>query len=107
MKMLMFDFRESEKDFFEQNKFSDIDITFISEPLNELSVLTEEQLCETDVISVFITSKVCENVIKKFKNLRVIATRSTGYNHIDVKTCSQTLTAALFTIVKRWKQGLP
>ena len=87
--MLMFDFRESEKDFFEQNKFSDIDITFISEPLNELSVLTEEQLCETDVISVFITSKVCENVIKKFKNLRVIATRSTGYNHIDVKHCSQ------------------
>lgn len=89
MKMLMFDYRESEEDFFKQNKFSDIDITFIKEPLNEMSNLTEDQLNETDVISVFITSNVCEDVIKKFKNLRIVTTRSTGYNHIDVKYCSQ------------------
>lgn len=89
MKMLMFDFRESEKTFFERNEFKDIDITFISEPLNEMSILSEEQLQDTDVISVFITSNITENVIKKFKNLRIIATRSTGYNHIDVKYCSQ------------------
>lgn len=89
MKMLMFDYRESEKPFFERNKFSDIEITFITEPLNELSQLTEQQLEETDVISVFITSNVTKEVIKKFKNLRIIATRSTGYNHIDVKFCSQ------------------
>ncbi len=89
MKMLMFDFRESEKDFFEKNKFSDIDITFISQPLNEFTELSPEQLESTDVISVFITSNVCENTLKKFKNLRIIATRSTGYNHIDVKYCSQ------------------
>ena len=31
MKMLMFDFRESEKEFFEKNKFTDIDITFIAD----------------------------------------------------------------------------
>jgi D-lactate dehydrogenase len=89
MKMLMFDYRESEEDFFKQNKFSDIDITFIKEPLNEMSNLSEDQLNETDVISVFITSNVCEDVIKKFKNLRIVTTRSTGYNHIDVKYCSQ------------------
>ena len=51
MKMLMFDFRDSEKKFFKQNKFSDIDTTFINEPLNEMSNLTEEQLNETDIIS--------------------------------------------------------
>ena len=89
MKMLMFDFRDSEKDFFERNEFPDFDITFIKEPLNEMSQLSQEQYDETDVISVFISSNVCEEVLKKFKNLRVIATRSTGYNHIDVKHCSQ------------------
>ena len=89
MKMLMFDYRDSEEKFFKENKFSDIDITFIKEPLNEMTNLDEKFFEETDVISVFITSNVCENVIKKFKNLRIIATRSTGYNHIDVKYCSQ------------------
>ena len=89
MRMLMFDYRESEEEFFKHNQFSDIDITFIKEPLNEMSNLSEEQLSETDVISIFITSNLCENVLKKFKNLRIVATRSTGYNHIDVKYCSQ------------------
>lgn len=89
MKMLMFDFRESEREFFEKNQFNDIEITFIDKPLDENTELTEEQLQETDVISVFISSNISEEVIRKFKNLRVIATRSTGYNHIDVKHCSQ------------------
>ena len=34
MKMLMFDFRESEKEFFSKNDLKDFDITFIKEPLN-------------------------------------------------------------------------
>ena len=89
MQMLMFDFRDSEKDFFEENEFQDFEITYIKEPLNEMTNLSDKQYEETDVISVFITSEVTENVIKRFKNLRVIATRSTGYNHIDIKYCTQ------------------
>ena len=89
MKMLIFDFRDSEKDFFNKNNFPDFDITFIKEPLNEMSVLTDKQYEETDIISVFISSNLCSEVLNRFKNLRVIATRSTGYNHIDVKHCSQ------------------
>lgn len=89
MKMLMFDFRDSETEFFEKNEFPDFDITFIHEPLNEMSRLTDEQYNETDIISVFISSSVTEEVLKRFKNLRVVATRSTGYNHIDIKYCSQ------------------
>ena len=87
MKMLMFDFRESERDFFNKNDFQDFDITYIKEPLNEFTKLSEEQLAETDIISVFINSNVTAEVIKKFKNLRVIATRSTGHNHIDTQYC--------------------
>ena len=89
MKMIMFDFRESEKQFFKQNDFPDFEITFIAEPLNEFTELTEEQLNETDIVCVFINSEITESVISKFKNLRVIATRSTGYNHIDIRYCTQ------------------
>ena len=89
MKMLMFDFRESERDFFNKNDFQDIDITFIKEPLNETTELSDEIYEETDVISVFITSLVNEETLSKFKNLRVVATRSTGHNHIDIHYCAQ------------------
>ena len=87
--MLMFDFRDSEKEYFKKNKLPDFDIEFIKEPLNEMSILNDKQLNETDVISVFITSELTDSVIKKFKNLRIISTRSTGYNHIDLKYCTQ------------------
>lgn len=90
MKMLFFDLRKSEMEFFNDNDLKDFDIEFFEEPLNENTELSEEQLKETDVISVFITSSVTESVLKKFQNLRIIATRSTGYNHIDMKYCKQT-----------------
>lgn len=89
MKMIIFDFRESEQEFFKNNEFKDFEITFINEPLNEMTQLTPEQWNETDIISIFINSNVCEEVLKKFKNLRIVATRSTGYNHIDLKFCTQ------------------
>lgn len=88
MKMIMFDFRESERDFFNKNDFQDIDITFIKEPLNENTQLSDELYEETDIISIFITSIINENTLKKFKNIRIIATRSTGHNHIDLHYCT-------------------
>ncbi len=89
IKMLIFDFRDSEKKFFEENKFENFDITFIKESLNEDTVdnLTPEQLEQTAVISVFIDSEVTQSVIDKFKNLRTVSTRSTGIDHINHKAC--------------------
>ena len=43
MKMLMFDFRDSEKEYFNKHDLPDFDIEFFNEPLNEMSNLTEEQ----------------------------------------------------------------
>ena len=87
MKMLMFDFRESEKEFFETREFKDIDITFIKEPLNKHFELNERMLNETDIISVFTTSKLDEEVLGRFKNLRIVSTRSSAYDHIDTDYC--------------------
>lgn len=88
-RMLFFDYRESEKSFFIQNKFNDFDIKFFENSLNEDTInnLSEEELEKTTVISVFITSQITDKVLEKFKNLRIISTRSTGYDHIDIQKC--------------------
>ena len=45
--MLMFDFRDSEKEFFNKNELVDFEISFINEPLNEDFELTQEQKEQT------------------------------------------------------------
>lgn len=95
MQMLMFDFRDSEKEFFNANKLNDFDITFFEGPLNENTKLSEEQFNDTVVISVFTTSNITQDVLKKFKNLRVLATRSSAIDHIDIDYCTQFKIAVL------------
>ena len=40
-----------------------------------------------EVISPFIYSKMSKEVIDKLPDLKMIATRSTGMDHIDIKEC--------------------
>lgn len=87
IKMLFFDYREQEEKFFDSFNDSDFNITFYKNNLTEKTELTEEEYNETEVISVFVCSQITEKLINKFKNLRIIATRSTGYNHIDIQAC--------------------
>ena len=90
-RVLFFDYRASEEKFFERHCLDNFDIKFFKESLDEnfLDNLSQEDFDETMIISVFISSNVSENVISKFKNLRIISTRSTGYDHIDIKSCSE------------------
>lgn len=90
-KMLFFDFRETEKAYFERNNLDNFEIKFFKESLNEETVnnLSEEDLENTMAISVFITSEITQEVVDKFKNVRIITTRSTGYDHIDLKACRE------------------
>jgi len=89
IKMLMFDYRETEKAFFEKHKFEDFDITFYEEPLNAQTIrkIPPEVRDSAAIISVFITSEVTQDVVHAFKNLRLISTRSTGFDHINTRAC--------------------
>jgi D-lactate dehydrogenase len=52
--------------------------------------LTEESAernADAEIISVFVYSRLAEDVLKKLKNLKAIATRSTGFDHIDMEFC--------------------
>jgi len=44
---------------------------------------------DADVISPFIYSELGTESLRQFKNLKLIATRSTGFDHIDMNYCNQ------------------
>ena len=87
--MLLFDYRNNEKYYFERFKNNNFEIKFIESSLNDETInnIPENYFEETNVISVFITSHITREIIEKFKNLRVISTRSSRYGHIDLKAC--------------------
>ena len=87
IKMLMFDIKNSEKEFVKDSYLPDFDITFFKENLNEKTKLTVKEYDETSIISVFLSSKIDSKVLDKFKNLRIIVTRSICYTHIDIEEC--------------------
>ncbi len=58
-------------------------VGFWSEPAQEV----ENELKEATILSVFIKSKIDANLIDALPHLKLITTRSTGFDHIDLKTC--------------------
>jgi D-lactate dehydrogenase len=62
---------------FELNFFPDI-----------LSKKDLAQIKETEILSPFIYSKINKEVLKSLPNLKLVVTRSTGYDHVDVKAAS-------------------
>ena len=76
---------EGESDYVEQ-ELPDVSFTFIDGPLKEENLA---QLAHTELLSVFVDSKVDKEAIDAMSNLKHIATRSTGYDHIDVAYASE------------------
>lgn len=48
---------------------------------------TAEVAAEADVVSVFIYSRVTDGVLARLPRLKLIVTRSTGFDHIDLEAC--------------------
>lgn len=88
-KMLVFEYRNSEKPFFDKLQLDDIEIKFFGGKLNEdtFKKLPEEDRQSAEIVSVFIESHINTEVLDSFKNLKLITTRSTGYNHINIDSC--------------------
>ncbi len=61
------------------------------------AILTDQKLTaenadnfkDAEIISTFIYSKIDKNVLDKLLSLKLIATRSTGFDHIDIAVCRE------------------
>ncbi|MDR1906773.1 MAG: hypothetical protein LBQ03_00945 [Puniceicoccales bacterium] len=65
------------------------DCTFLRESLNDLSRDRLQQLAKTEIISTFVYSRLTAEVLQNFKGLKLVSTRSTGYNNVDPEYCKE------------------
>src|SRR3989344_6812527 len=79
MKIAFFGLEQAERDIFLKS-FHDAEIVFAEGKLDENSAETAK---DADAICIFVDSTVNKAVIDALPNLKFIATRSTGLNHID------------------------
>lgn len=73
------------KDFFTQN-LKDHQLTFFKDHLSSESLPEENNF---EILSVFVHCKVNQTVIDHFPSLKLIVTRSTGFDHIDLDYAKQ------------------
>lgn len=84
MKIAFFELKDEEKEYLE-DKFPNDDLIFSSEVLSDEDFKANPDI---EVISTHTDSKITADVINKLPQLKLIATRTTGFDHIDLKTAS-------------------
>jgi D-lactate dehydrogenase len=85
MKIVFFETSESEQKKLKE-KLSSHELLFFMGKLNMENVM-EARDCE--VVSTFINSPITEEILRNLPNLKLIVTRSTGYDHIDKEACAK------------------
>ncbi|HNW71659.1 MAG TPA: NAD(P)-dependent oxidoreductase [Candidatus Paceibacterota bacterium] len=87
MKIIFFEVPKVEQDQYSQlfsDSFPNNEISFLEQKLDEDSIALAK---EAEVVSVFVNSVIDKNIIDALPNLKFIATRSTGFDHIDKDYC--------------------
>jgi D-lactate dehydrogenase len=85
MKIVVFEFESREEPVFERLK-PEHDLSLVGEPLEAANVA---RYADAEAISTFIYSKLHREVLERLPALKLIATRSTGYDHIDLAYCTE------------------
>ena len=81
MKIAFFETKNEEKSFF-RSKLKEHELFFFEEPIQH--ILTKPEAFEA--VSVFVGSRISDNILEKLPKLRYLQTRSSGYEHLK---CTQ------------------
>jgi D-lactate dehydrogenase len=85
MKIGFFEIRPGEQEFFTKAFPSD-ELTFTTDPL---TIGDAAQYAQLEVVTTHTVSKIDQSVIAALPNLKLIATRTTGFDHIDTKAAAE------------------
>ena len=83
MRVAFFEMKNWEKNYFKK-KLKGHMLKFFAEKLN---LENANEIKDFDAVSVFVYSKVDTQIIAALPNLKLVATRSTGFDHIDLEAC--------------------
>ena len=81
-----FEVNQKEKTYIKRKFDRSFELRFYKD---ELNVNNSDLIKDVNVISPFIYSKIDSKVLAKGKKLKLIATRSTGFNHIDLQSAKK------------------
>ncbi len=84
-KIAFFEIEEREKDYLKK-QLNNIEVYFFTEKLS-LNNVNLAKDCK--IISTFIDSQLDKDVLSKFTDLKMISTRSTGFDHIDLEVAKK------------------
>lgn len=85
MKILFFELEAWEKDYLQAKDLSSLGmVEFIDTPLTKDSLPATN---DAEALSIFVNSVIDEAVLAHFPNLKLIVTRSTGFDHINLDLC--------------------
>jgi D-lactate dehydrogenase len=85
MRIAFFEVEYWEEEYLKE-KLSGHQLKFSNE---KLSLENAAQIKDFDALSVFIYSKIDEQIIQEIPNLKLVTTRSTGFDHIDLDVCKK------------------
>ncbi|MBP5344307.1 MAG: hydroxyacid dehydrogenase [Alphaproteobacteria bacterium] len=90
VQVLFFDADKDLKTFLKKHNYCGIEPVFFYESLNYVPTQKLRPYLNASIISIFTHSKMVDNAkLTLFKNLKLIATRSTGINHLDLDFCKR------------------
>ncbi len=69
-----------------REKMEELELDFYDKPLDEINV---KEFKDLDIIIIHAKSKINSNVIEELKNVKLIITRTTGTDHIDILSCEK------------------
>lgn len=87
-KILFYDVRDNEIEYLKNFCDKKYDYELISEALDDRSNITKARQ-DAEIISCFTFSRVNDEVLKQFPNLKLIALRCVGFDHIDIDYCKE------------------
>ncbi|MBT3408283.1 hydroxyacid dehydrogenase [Candidatus Woesearchaeota archaeon] len=85
LKIAFFGLKDNEQNYFKK-KLKQFTLKFFNE---SISLDNVSKIKNFDIISIFINCKVDKKILRQLPNLKLITTRSTGYDHIDIKECKK------------------
>jgi D-lactate dehydrogenase len=85
VKIAFFEVQDWEEAFLGEN-FTGHEVKLFKDALDEKNV---NEVRDFDIVSIFIYSKLIGELLSKLDRVRLVATRSTGFDHIDLEKCKK------------------
>ncbi len=87
VKTVFFDIKDYEEDILKRNQPEECEFILIKDTFQNGFDANYEKIKDAEILSVFTSSKVPGELLKNLPELKLITTRSTGYNNVDLEYC--------------------